>query len=80
MRPSWDVIEKQILDNVFYAFDAAEVRRSKDLPGDHMLDSLSIVAIVETLIEATGDEEAFDVAQAADFRNLDAMRDLYERV
>ncbi len=80
MRPAWDVIEKQILDNVFYAFDADAVRRSTDLPADRMLDSLSIVAILETLIEATDDEDAFDVAQAADFRNLACIRELYERV
>ena len=79
-KPDWDVVENDLLDNVFYAFDAASVRASTDLPRDGMLDSLSIVAILEALIEATGAEEAFDAAQATDFRNLTAIRALYERV
>ncbi len=80
MKPDWTTVEADLLDNVFYAFDAAQVRASDDLPKDGMLDSLSIVAILEALIEATGQEEAFDDAQADDFRNLAAIRELYERI
>lgn len=80
MKPDWNTVEIELLDNVFYAFDAEKVRASDDLPRDGMLDSLSIVAILESLIEATGQEEAFDDAQATDFRNLGAIRELYERI
>lgn len=80
MKPDWSTVEADLLDNVFYAFEADAVRASDDLPRDGMLDSLSIVAILEALIEATGQEEAFDDAQADDFRNLSAIRELYERI
>lgn len=80
MKPDWNTVEIELLDNVFYAFDAEKVRASEDLPRDGMLDSLSIVAILESLIDATGQEEAFDDAQATDFRNLGAIRELYERI
>lgn len=80
MRPTWDAIEGQLLEDVFYAFEPDAVRLSKDLPRDAMLDSLSIVAILEILIDAADDEEAFEKATATDFRNLSTIRDLYERV
>lgn len=79
MKPDWSTVEAELLDNVFYAFEADAVRASSDLPRDGMLDSLSIVAILEVLIEATGQEEAFDDAQAGDFANLTAIRELYDR-
>lgn len=80
MKPDWSTVEKDLLENVFYAFDAQAVRDCDDLTRDGMLDSLSVVAILEALIEATGEEEAFDDAQADDFRNLAAIHELYERV
>ena len=80
MKPDWTAVEAELLDNVFYAFEADAIRASNDLPRDGMLDSLSIVAILEVLIEATGQEEAFDDAQAADFANLTAIRKLYDRI
>lgn len=80
MKPAWNTVEAELLDIVFYAFEGDAVRASTDLPRDGMLDSLSIVAILEVLIEATGQEEAFDDAQAGDFANLSAIRELYERI
>ena len=79
-RAPWTEVEQQLLDQVFYAHPADQIRASEDLAADGLLDSLSIVAILEALIEATGQEEAFDDAQADDFRNLSAIRELYERI
>jgi len=78
-KRAWDDVEQDLLDNVFYVHDAEGVRASDDLAKDGMLDSLSIVAILETLIDASGDEEAFESAEAADFRNLGTIRALYEK-
>lgn len=78
-KRTWDEVEQELLDNVFYAHDAEMVRGADDLAKAGVLDSLSIVAILETLIDASGDEEAFDAAEASDFRNLGTIRSLYER-
>ena len=78
-KSTWDDVEHDLLENVFYAHDAETVRNADDLATAGVLDSLSIVAILETLIEASGNEEAFDTAEAADFRNLATIRALYER-
>ncbi|WP_040160008.1 hypothetical protein [Mobilicoccus massiliensis] len=78
-KPAWSEVESDLLDNVFYVHDAEKVRASEDLAKEGMLDSLSIVAILETLIDATDDEEAFESAEAGDFRNLATIRALYER-
>ncbi|MDO5629620.1 MAG: hypothetical protein Q4G43_15000 [Mobilicoccus sp.] len=79
-KQPWDTVEAELLESVFYAHDAAQVRAADDLAAAGLLDSLSVVAILETLIESSGEEEAFDAAQAEDFRNLAAVRSLYERV
>ncbi|MDO5711805.1 MAG: hypothetical protein Q4P32_08730 [Micrococcales bacterium] len=78
-RP-WAEVENELMENVFYAHEAADVRAAEDLARQGMLDSLSIVAILEVLIDATGDEEALESADASDFRNLAQVRALYERV
>ena len=80
MKRSWSEVETELLDNVFYAHDPQEVRAAGDLTHKGMLDSLSIVAILETLVEAGGDEDKLEEAQATDFRNLAVIRDLYDRV
>ena len=43
MKPDWSTVEKDLLENVFYAFDAQAVRDSDDLTRDGMLDSLSAI-------------------------------------
>ena len=78
-RP-WAEVENELMENVFYAHEATDVRAAEDLARQGMLDSLSIVAILEVLIDATGDEEALESADASDFRNLAQVRALYERV
>lgn len=78
-RP-WAEVETELMENVFYAHDPVEVGAADDLARTGMLDSLSIVAILEVLIDATGDEEALESADASDFRNLAQIRALYGRV
>ncbi|SNV25142.1 Uncharacterised protein [Dermatophilus congolensis] len=68
------------MDNVFYAHDEQAVRDSSDLAEDGLLDSLSIVVILETFADAGVDEEALEQAQATDFRNLEVMKAAYERL
>lgn len=79
-KKPWSDVEAELFDSVFYAHDAADVRAADDLATAGMLDSLSIVAILEVLIDASGEEEALENADAADFRNLAQIRALYERV
>ncbi|MBK7720955.1 MAG: hypothetical protein IPI32_01665 [Austwickia sp.] len=79
-KKPWDEVETELVENVFYAHDEAKVRESVDLAKEGMLDSLSIVAILEVLADASGEEEALDTAQASDFRNLGLIRALYERL
>lgn len=78
-RP-WAEVKNELMENVFYAHDPDEVGAADDLARKGMLDSLSIVAILEVLIDATGDEESLESAEASDFRNLAQIRALYERV
>lgn len=79
-KQPWAEVEQELFDNVFYAHEPEDVRAADDLAKKGMLDSLSIVAILEVLIDATGDEDALESAEASNFRNLGAIRDLYERV
>lgn len=79
-KRSWPDVETELVENVFYAHDPQEVRAADDLAKEGMLDSLSIVAILEVLIDATGDEEALEDADADSFRNLETIRTLYEAV
>lgn len=76
----WNAVEDDLMDNVFYAHDEEAVRRSANLAGDNLLDSLSIVVILETFADAGVTEEALEAAQAEDFRNLETMKALYERL
>lgn len=78
-RP-WGDIETDLLESVFYAHDPKVVLATDDLAKKGMLDSLSIVAILEILAEGSGNDEALNDAQAADFRNLALIRTLYERL
>ena len=80
MRKSWAEVQEQLLEVVFYAHDPARVLGSSDLTRDRMLDSLSIVAIVEVLAEASDAEEALEAAVADDFQSIDKIRALYQRL
>ncbi len=80
MKKPWSEVEADLMDNVFYAHDEAKVKASSNLADDSLLDSLSIVVILETFADAGVAEEALEEAQAADFRNLEVMRALYERL
>lgn len=79
---SWDDVEAQLFEAVFYAHDPAKVRRAVSLPDEGMLDSLSVVAILDILAEAKPDasEDDLDDLSPRDFRNLDAIRTLYQRL
>lgn len=79
-KKPWPQVEADLVENVFYAHDEAKVRASGDLAKEGMLDSLSIVAILEVLADAGAEEEALDSAEAGDFRNLGLIQALYERV
>lgn len=79
-KKAWDDVEAELLEAVFYAHDPARVRASTDLARDRMLDSLSIVAIIEVLAEASDADEALDAAGAEDFRSLATIRELYARL
>ncbi len=72
-KKPWTEVEVDLVENVFYAHDEARVRKSADLAKEGMLDSLSIVAILEILAESGG-------AQATDFRNLSQIQALYDRL
>lgn len=78
-KQPWSQVESDLLENVFYAHDSAAVSKADDLAAEGMLDSLSIVAILETLIDAAGDEDAFETAEASNFRNLKTIQALYEQ-
>lgn len=80
MKQPWSEVEADLMDNVFYAHDEAAVRKSTDLAEDGLLDSLSIVVILETFADAGVEEDALETAQAPDFRNLEVMKTLYERL
>lgn len=79
-KKPWPDVEADLVDNVFYAYDEQKVRRSVDLAKEGMLDSLSIVAVLEILAEASGEDEALDSAEAADFQNLAVIKALYDRL
>lgn len=80
IRKSWDEVQAELMDVVFYAHDSAKVLASRDLAKDGMLDSLSVVAIIEVLAEATDADEALDEAGVEDFRSIAKIRELYERL
>lgn len=80
MKKPWSEVEEDLMDNVFYAHDEAKVKASSNLAEDSLLDSLSIVVILETFADAGVEEEALEDAQATDFRNLQVMQALYERL
>lgn len=80
MKKPWSEVEADLMDNVFYAHDEAKVKASDNLAEDSLLDSLSIVVILETFADSGVSEEALEEAQATDFRNLQVMQALYERL
>ena len=80
MKKPWNEVEADLMDNVFYAHDEAKVKASSNLADDALLDSLSIVVILETFADAGVPEEDLEEAQATDFRNLEVMQALYERL
>lgn len=80
MKDDWSSVKDNLVENVFYAHDAAAVLKSADLAADGLLDSLSIVAILEVLVDCGADEESLDEAQATDFTNLHTIATLYARV
>lgn len=67
-KKPWSEVEVDLVEDVFYAHNEAKVRGSTDLAKDGMLDSLSIVSILEVL------------AEAKDFRNLQVIHGLYDRL
>ena len=77
-KQPWSQVEDELMENVFYAHEPDRVRGADDLAKAGLLDSLSIVAILEVLIEASGDEDAFEAAEASNFRNLGTIKALYE--
>lgn len=78
-RRSWSDVEKELLETVFYAYEPGQVLHVKDLAAAGMLDSLSVVAIIEILAESGESDEALDAAVAEDFRSFARIRQLYER-
>ncbi len=76
----WTRVEAQLLDQVFYAFDPDEVRAESDLAAAGFLDSLSIVAVLEVIIQESGNEGAMGEAVADDFRNLGSIKSLCARL
>lgn len=79
-KNAWSEVEHDLMDNVFYAHDEQAVRASANLAEDSLLDSLSIVVILETFADAGVSEDALEGAQAEDFRNLTSMKALYDRL
>lgn len=79
MKDDWSSVKDNILENVFYAHGSSAVTGSNDLAADGLLDSLSIVAILEVLADSGADEDSLDEAQAADFTNLHTIQALYAR-
>lgn len=80
MKRAWEGVEAELLEAVFFAHDPQAVRAAVDFGAVGMIDSLSVVAILEILAEAGGSEEGLDAALATDFVNLAAVRTLYERL
>ncbi|MCA0438462.1 MAG: hypothetical protein M9891_16110 [Austwickia sp.] len=79
-KKPWDEVQAELLDVVFYAHDPSAVLASADLAKAGMLDSLSVVAIIEVLAEATGADSALDAATVEDFASMVHIHDLYERL
>lgn len=79
-KKTWDQVQDELLDAVFYAHDPARVLASDDFAADSMLDSLSVVAMIEVLAEAGGAEEMLDEAGVEDLRSMARVRALYERL
>lgn len=81
-RLDWDAVEAQLLDVVFYAHDPQKVRNARDLPSEGLLDSLSVVAIMEVLADAfpAGSIESLDSLKPSDFQNMTSIRALYQRL
>lgn len=80
VKAVWSEVEQELLERVFYAHDGADIRAAKDLAQEGMLDSLSIVATLEILVETTGNEDVLTQANASDFRNMASIRALYEKL
>ncbi len=79
MSTPWEDVEGELLDRVFYAWPPADVRAAPDLAAAGMVDSLSVVAVLEVLVGAAGDDTVLEISTADDFRNLDTIRQLYQR-
>lgn len=77
---TWPAVEATLLDQVFYAWPSNEVRAAVDLADAGMVDSLSVIAILEVLVEATGNEAALGEATADDFRSLPTIHALFDRL
>lgn len=76
----WTQIEQRLLDQVFYAWPAEEVRTAPDLAAAGFIDSLSVVAVLEVLIDATGNEDALTLGTAEDFSSLARIKALHARL
>lgn len=82
MKTPWEDVETQLLEDVFYAHDPATVRASTNLTKDALVDSLSVVAILDVLADAApgSDVDSLESLTPNDFRNLASIRELYERL
>jgi hypothetical protein len=76
----WAHVERRLLDQVFHQWSEQDVRDSADLARAGMIDSLSVVAALEVLVEATDDDGVLTEATPADFATLGTIRSLYTRV
>ncbi|HQR78629.1 MAG TPA: hypothetical protein PLT68_00255 [Actinomycetota bacterium] len=78
MKAMWSDVEDELLERVFYAHEDTVVRDSENLAQAGMLDSLSIVAILDILVEMTGNEDAMMRAGSSDFRSLASIHAFYQ--
>ncbi|MFN8185185.1 MAG: hypothetical protein U0R23_12265 [Candidatus Nanopelagicales bacterium] len=78
MKAAWGDVEKELMQRVFYAHNADTVATVDDLAQEGILDSLSIVAILEVLVEMSGNEDALTAATASDFHSLASIRTFYQ--
>lgn len=75
-RP-WSEIERELLQEVFWAHTAEEVGRSSDLAAEGFKDSLADVMIVEILSDASERDDLLDLVSKDDLRTLGAIRVFY---
>ena len=80
MVSTWPETEARLLEQVFHQHAPDQARASDDLVADRMIDSLSVVAALEVLVECTDNDAALEVATPSDFTSLARIASLHAQL